>query len=135
MPTIKFPHPTRQANRQATLATGNDGEQQASLYLQRLGYIVVERNYRYGKNEVDIVAMDGDELVIVEVKTRSNPIAPPESAVDHQKRQRLIKVANHYVVSHKWLGATRFDIVTVVLSSDGSSETSLIRNAFNVMNY
>lgn len=52
--------------------TGNKGEELAEKYLRKLGYEILERNWHFGKNEIDIIAKDGNFLVIAEVKTRSS---------------------------------------------------------------
>ena len=62
---------------------GQFGEQAASDYLEQKGYKILDRNWRHGRAEIDIVAMDGVTLVFAEVKTRSNDLFErPESAVD-----------------------------------------------------
>src|SRR5437868_12217185 len=80
-------------------ATGRRGEDLAHRYLRKRGYIVVARNYRLpgGDGEADIIAWDGDELVIVEVKTReTEDYGPPERAIDEEKAQALRRVARQY---------------------------------------
>ncbi|MBP5516804.1 MAG: YraN family protein [Bacteroidales bacterium] len=105
MALLKF-HTTQKKNRtleerRESLRFGKIGEQMASKYLSDLGYIILERNYRQGHLEIDIIALDGDELVIVEVKSRAySNILSPETAVDHKKRQLLMTLANEYVKNH-----------------------------------
>jgi putative endonuclease len=60
---------------------GEKGEELARNFLRKKGYKIIERNWRFGKDEIDIIAIDNDYLVIVEVKTRrSNYFAEPEFA-------------------------------------------------------
>ena len=91
MALLKF-HVHRENNRtpeerREALEFGKMGEQMAARYLADKGYIILEHNYRRGHLEIDLIALDGDELVIVEVKSRAyDTIMRPEEAVDHKKR-------------------------------------------------
>lgn len=102
------------------LASGRRGEDLAHRYLQRQGYIVVARNYRLanGSGEADIVAWDGDTLVIVEVKSReSAEYGPPERAVGPEKRAHMTRVGRDFAArsSTPW-EHVRFDVVTVLFT-------------------
>ena len=121
--------------RREALEFGKMGEQMTAKYLTDKGYIILEHNYRRGHLEIDLIALDGDELVIVEVKSRAyDNILQPEEAVDHKKRQALIRLANEYVKSHNRKENVRFDIVTIV-SKEGGAEIKHLKNAYNVMNF
>lgn len=121
--------------RREALEFGRTGEQMTAKYLTDKGYIILEHNYRRGHLEIDLIALDGDELVIVEVKSRANDsILPPEEAVDHKKRQALIRLANEYVKTHNRKENVRFDIVSIVSKEDGS-EIKHLKNAYNVMSF
>src|SRR6266571_4096264 len=79
---------------------GRIGEDLAHRFLRARGCTIVARNYRTpsGNGEIDLVVRDGQKLVFVEVKTRgSADFGPPESAVDAEKRQRLVQAARDYV--------------------------------------
>jgi len=94
---------------------GRWGEEQAAEYLQEQGYEIIERDWKSGHHDLDIIARDGQALVIVEVKTRRNRLfGSPEEAVDYKKRQSLQRAMNHYVKSHRTYGQMRFDIISVV---------------------
>lgn len=139
MAYVKFFRPyinrLTQESRQEAKELGVLGEQLAAQWLVEHGYIIVERNYRRGKHEVDIIAIESDELVIVEVKTRSSDtFSLPEASVNHQKRITLIRMANQYIRSHHWTGNARFDIVSIVMRN-GQPDIKLIKNAFNIMCY
>ena len=96
-------------NRQEAKEYGETGEQIATRYLEDHGYVILDRNYRRGHKEVDIIALDHGELAVVEVKTRTNEdYFAAEQAVDHRKRQNLIRVANDYVRSHRRTEPLRF---------------------------
>ncbi|HIP47742.1 MAG TPA: YraN family protein [Lutibacter sp.] len=98
---------------------GDLGEQIATDLLLKKGYKIIERNWRYLKSEIDIIAKkDPETLVIVEVKTRSNSfIGNPEEFVTPKKIKLLVKAANEYVVSRKLDVEVRFDIIAIVKNS------------------
>ena len=122
-------------SRRESQAYGETGEQMASRYLEDQGYVILDRHYRRGHQEVDIIALDHGELAIVEVKTRTDEnVFSPEQAVDHRKRQNIIRVANDYVRSHGRTEPLRFDIIAIV-GHGADAEIRHTRNAFNVMNY
>ena len=139
MALLKF-HVHRENNRtpeerREALEFGKMGEQMTAKYLTDKGYIILEHNYRRGHLEIDLIALDGDELVIVEVKSRAyDTVLQPEDAVGHKKRQALIRLANEYVKSHNRRENVRFDIVTVV-SKEGGAEIKHLKNAYNVMSF
>src|ERR1700732_2295472 len=77
------------------LAAGRRGEDLAHRFLRRQGFVIVARNYRLssGEAEADLIAREGEDLVIVEVKTRASAeYGPPESAVDPEKQGHLLSV-------------------------------------------
>lgn len=97
-----------------TIETGKHGEQQAIAHLKALGYDILHTNWRYKNLELDIVARDGDFLVIVEVKTRKNAdFGVPENFVDRKKQKKVIRAANEYVKHFEVQEEIRFDIVAV----------------------
>ena len=122
-------------SRQEAKEFGETGEQMAARYLEEQGYVILERHYRKDHKEVDIIALDHDELVVVEVKTRSaDTLFAPEQAVDHRKRQNIIRVANNYVRRTRRTEPLRFDIIAIV-GSGAEAKIKHIKNAFNVLNY
>ena len=105
----------------------------AAKLLTDKGYVILEHNYRRGHLEIDLIALDGDELVIVEVNSRAyDTILQPEEAVDHKKRLNLIRLANEYVKTHGRKENVRFDIVSIVSNANGT-EIKHLKNAYNVM--
>ncbi len=100
-------------------ALGVQGEDLAHRYLQRKGYRVVARNWRSrrGLHEVDLMAWDGDRLVIVEVKTRRrDTFAAPERNVDAVKLRALRAAARDYCRYREHLLASlRFDFIGIVI--------------------
>jgi len=113
-------------------AAGRCGEDLAHRFLRKQGYIIVARNYRLssGDAEADLIARDGGDLVIVEVKTRAtDEFGPPEQAVNPEKRRHLMRVAREYArkTDTPW-EQIRFDIVSIVLRDP--PEITLLRAAF-----
>lgn len=124
-----------------TSSLGKLGEAYAAAYLTQLGYSLVAANFTLpvGRNlrgsvvnaEIDLVAYDNDVLCFVEVKTRSSDwFAPPEVNVDLRKRRQITRAARVY---RQMLGIEdephRYDVVTVVLSSnDSTPQIELLRN-------
>nr|NQU93656.1 YraN family protein [Bacteroidota bacterium] len=109
---------------------GKKGEELAEKFLRNNGYEIIERNWRFGKDEIDIIAMEKDFLVVVEVKTRrSNYFGEPEENVTRTKQRFLIRAANAYITKKDIDLETRFDIVSVLFS--GSNYTvKQIKDAF-----
>jgi len=94
---------------------GKKGEQLAVDFLLENGYEIVERNYRFDKAEVDIIAKKGDILAIVEVKTRSTAdFGDPQDFVKPIQIQRLVKAVNEYVSANQLDVEVRFDIIAIV---------------------
>ena len=99
---------------------GKLGEDLAVNYLINKGYQILERNWRSGHKEIDIIALDGDTLVAVEVKTRkSNTYGEPDTAVGAMKQQMLIWAADAYVRYKNLDVEVRFDIVSIVITDTG----------------
>lgn len=100
------------------LDIGYAGEEHAMQFLLQKGYHILERNWRSGRNEIDIIAKDTWGLVIVEVKTRKkNSLVLAEASVDKPKQQRLLKAAAAYIHDNDWSGECRFDVVVVEMES------------------
>lgn len=113
---------------------GDRGEAIASSHLEADGYRVLERNYRFERNEVDLVCFDpeqGGEIVFVEVKTRTGEeYGPPEASITEEKKQSLREVARAYLHERRFEGSpARFDVITVMLGG-GSADVEHYKNAF-----
>ena len=115
----------------AQLPLGPRGEKAAEKYLRRSGYRIVARNYRAAGAEIDIVAMDGETLVFVEVKTRrSRDAGAPEEAVDERKQKQIRRAAEIFATRYRADEVTmRFDVIAVDASGE-RLEIELLRNAF-----
>ncbi|MDD4032387.1 MAG: YraN family protein [Bacteroidales bacterium] len=102
-----------------TLIIGSRGEGLACDFLISRGFLILERNWRHKKQEVDLIATDGQYLRIVEVKSRSlTGRIEPFEAVNKNKQNLLIKAAHAYVTQKKIDLEVRFDIVSIVFSND-----------------
>lgn len=113
-----------------TAETGQRGEQAAADYLSRAGYELCERNWRTGRYELDIVAVKGDTLHFVEVKTRrANSLTPPEAAATALKFRSLRRAAERYLDLCGWQGDVQFDLAAVEIRPDGTDVVRLIENA------
>lgn len=113
---------------------GKRGEDEVARYVEGLGYEVIERNYRSGRNEIDIIAEDGECLVFIEVKTTASDIAEsykaPSEAVDEKKKKHLIECAVDYIKEKKRrYELYRFDVAEVYLNRE-KPEINYIQNAF-----
>ena len=101
---------------------GKTGEDIAAAHLEGKGYLILERNWRLGKEEIDIIARDGNFVVIVEVKTRtSNVLIEPEASVTKAKQRILVRTANAYMNYRRQSGEVRFDIVTILIRREGET--------------
>jgi putative endonuclease len=94
---------------------GKLAEEHAIKHLQNLNYNILDTNWQYGHLELDIVAMDGNELVIVEVKSRNSiRYGHPSDAVTPAKMKRIVEAADAYIQFRKLRHDTRFDVITVI---------------------
>lgn len=102
---------------------GQAGEDLACSHLAEKGHTVIERNWRSGHLEIDIISVDADGIHFVEVKTRRESIqAPPQESVDRKKQMRITKAAAAFLKSGKGqaFGGREclFDIVAVTFIED-----------------
>jgi putative endonuclease len=111
---------------------GNLGERKAERHLRAAGMGIEARGFRFRGGEIDLIARDGDELVFVEVKTRtSEDFGNPAESVTRAKRRRLLQAASFYLQSRGLMQQPcRFDVVAIRLESDGSSKLEHLKDAF-----
>jgi len=113
---------------------GQRGEDAAAAYLERIGFTIVERNWRSKSGEIDIVALDGESLVLCEVKTRRTIAkGSPEEAVTPAKQKRIVRLAKQYV-QHAGIEpvAVRFDVVSILVLAEDRALLRHHRAAFSV---
>ncbi|HEU5181276.1 MAG TPA: YraN family protein [Candidatus Polarisedimenticolia bacterium] len=111
---------------------GDRGEQTAADFLARSGMRIVERKFRCKGGEVDLIAKDGDDLVFVEVKTRSSlEFGEGSEAVTAAKRRRILRAAALYLSARdSWSHPCRFDVVSVRFSPTGATLLEHLKDAF-----
>jgi putative endonuclease len=94
---------------------GKLGEDIAAGYLERKGYKILARNYRFSRVELDVIAQKDNEVVFVEVKMRSSDqMAYPEQAVGKSKQHNIRLAAENYLEQNQINLPVRFDIIAVV---------------------
>lgn len=109
---------------------GKKGELIAAKYLQSIGYKIIETNWKASHTEVDIIAEHENQLVFVEVKTRSyDYYGSPEEFVDGKKQQNLTFAANRYMEKTEYEGEIRFDIIAIIMQN-GTNKFNHIIDAF-----
>ena len=120
------------------MATHNEvgkwGEEVAARYLESKGYIIKDRDWRMGKRDLDIVAINemADLLIIAEVKTRTDNCAiDPILAVNEAKMRNLAIAANAYIKQKAIDAEVRFDIISVVGTDESHCKIEHIEDAFN----
>ena len=114
---------------------GLDGERIAAVYLERLGFELLEHRYRFGHKEIDLIARKDDLVVFVEVKNRrSETFGPPSLSITAQKRRNLIEAAEGYLLERGLIedrGQFRFDVILLhPPGEDGEVHLEHITDAF-----
>ncbi|HER40699.1 MAG TPA: endonuclease [Salinimicrobium catena] len=100
---------------------GKEGEEMAAAFLLKNGYHILERNYRFQKSEVDILAQKGEILAAVEVKTRSTPdFGDPQDFVKKKQINLLVRAVDHFVNDRKLDMEVRFDIIAIIRNKAGT---------------
>ncbi len=106
------------------------GEQAAVEYLRQNGFMIVERNYRIGRSEVDIIASRYDELHFVEVKTRkAGSMTAPEEALTEQKARALRRAASAYMAQHRSMLEPRFSLIAIDVIGERVESLRFIEDA------
>jgi putative endonuclease len=110
---------------------GIDGEDYAVRYLIGAGLTIVTRNWRCPEGELDILALDGDTLVVVEVKTRtSTAYGLPLEAVTARKAEKIRGLAARYLREEGRRGSIRFDVISILMPRNITPELLHVRAAF-----
>lgn len=102
--------------------TGKQGEDLACKLLTEKGHTILERNYRVGHLEIDIISASADGIHFVEVKTRRESVqAPPQDSVDNAKQRRIASAAKGFLRSKKGfpfcMGEYHFDVIAIVFNN------------------
>jgi putative endonuclease len=112
---------------------GKSGENLAVDFLKKNGFEILERNYRYGHKEIDIIGKDKNTIVFIEVKTgRSKNFGSPQEWVNLKKQKSMIEVAQGYILKNDFRDVDfRFDVVAINFER-GTRKVEHIKNAFMV---
>lgn len=113
---------------------GAAGERHAELYLEEAGYRIIARNWRCRSGEIDLIAREGDILVVVEVRTRSSKarFGTPQESIDARKQQQVMETAQVYLYQQRLHNyQVRFDVISVFTDKQGNmKDIEHIRCAF-----
>ncbi|MEM6397906.1 MAG: YraN family protein [Bacteroidota bacterium] len=110
---------------------GSLGERYARRHLEAKGYRILEQNWRYRRSEIDLIAMDGDIMVFVEIKTRTQDyFGGPTGTVDAKQQGRLSRAAGAYMeqCGHDW--EIRFDIIGILIEENGDYKLEHVEDAW-----
>ena len=111
--------------------TGKKGEELARQYLVDAGWQLLETNWRRGRAEIDLIAMDGEVLVFLEVKTRrTTTYGAPEEGISDRKIELMAHGASVYMeeIGHEW--EIRFDVISIFWPHGREPEISHLKDAF-----
>lgn len=111
---------------------GNWGETKAATFMEQKGFEIVQRNYRDRHAEIDLIVQKDKMLIFVEVKTRTNvSFGFPEEFVNAAKAKSVMKAAENYIFDFDWHFDVRFDIVSILVFTNGKIEIRHIEDAFS----
>ena len=114
-----------------TVDIGRLGEKAAARFLKGRGYKILAKNLHISHNEIDIIARDKQNLIFVEVKTRTLnaenelPFGTPAQAVNYAKQQRTIQAARSYIKANPTSLMIRFDVIEVILDNSDKKVSSI----------
>jgi len=98
---------------------GIKGENIAAEHLNKSGYKILFRNWKWGKNEIDIIAEKDDTVVFVEVKTRTDEfLGGVASAISTEKQKSIIYAAEGYIRRYNVDKESRFDVLTIIMTGE-----------------
>jgi putative endonuclease len=113
------------------LELGRKGEEWAAAFLEEKGFTIVERNWRYSRYEIDLVAVRNGLLHFIEVKSRSSGrFNRPEDAVGKKKVEDLLKAVDAYLFLHPEYRDFHLDIIAIEKKTDGRPEFFLIEDVY-----
>ncbi|RYZ34004.1 MAG: YraN family protein, partial [Sphingobacteriales bacterium] len=111
------------------IETGKIGEELAAGYILQLGFQIMERNWRYRRCEIDIVASAGNILHFIEVKTRSSVVyGYPEESVSDKKIGMILKGAAVYCYQHPGWSTVQYDVLSVLIEAGKDPEYFFIQD-------
>lgn len=111
--------------------TGKKGEEMAADYLQRQGFVILYRNWRYSRYEIDIIASRNGMLHFVEVKTRTSLIFGfPEESVVRKKMISLLKAAEQFLIRYPHWREVQYDVLSITMPHNEPVEFLLIEDVY-----
>ncbi|HNR04830.1 MAG TPA: YraN family protein [Bacillota bacterium] len=111
---------------------GAFGENKACEYLEECGYRVLERNFACRTGEIDIIALEGEIIAFIEVKTRSSErYGLPAEAISRNKQNKLVTAALYYMQRNGYQNRMcRFDVMEIIIDGEDNYRINLIKDAF-----
>lgn len=110
---------------------GKFGEELAARFYEKNGYSIICRNYRTGRNEIDLIVENGRELVFVEVKTRSyTSFGFPEEMISEAQQDRILLAAENFLLESNCKKLVRFDIIAIQIKNGKCRELRHFEDAF-----
>jgi len=111
---------------------GKSGEEAAARYLKNKKFRIIERNFRFLKGEIDIIAYDKETLVFIEVKARkSQEFGSPEESVTPSKQRQIKRVAQGFLVKNNLKDVQcRFDVLSLSFHEKNGYQIHHLQNAF-----
>ena len=130
-------NPESRYRKPSTTATGRKGEDLAVAYLTGCGFRIIERNWRgkWTRNEIDLIARDGNDLVFVEVKSaRTDKFGDPSTWIDARKQAALARAASDYLTDcGETYSSIRFDAILITTSKkQNTPNIRHVRGAFTI---
>lgn len=111
--------------------TGSKGEKIACTYLKEKGYTILETNWRHRRNEVDIIAKDQNEIVVIEVKTRTDSnFELAHKAINNKKIRSIVKTTDAYLKYKNINSPVRFDTICIIIENK-TCKLEHIKDAFS----
>ncbi|MFH0867593.1 MAG: YraN family protein [Bacteroidota bacterium] len=107
------------------------GEKAAREYLNGKGYLILDFNWRYLKDELDIIAEHANFIIVVEVKTRSSwQYGEPHEAVTPKKQKFIVRATEAYIQENEIEKEVRFDVISIVMTGNTVTDLTHIEDAF-----
>lgn len=118
------------------ILVGTRGEDLAAKIMADKGYRIVARNWRYSHLEIDLIAENDDEIVFVEVKTRTQLFGgkEPYEAVNNDKQRKLMRAINAYIQINNETKIPRFDIIGIYITAGKVEKVEHLENVYTPLN-
>lgn len=130
----KDDRPATTTTNTTTANRGAQAEAQAEAYLVQQGLVTRAKNYRAKQGEIDLIMTQGETLVFVEVRLRTNPyFTTAAETVDYRKQQKMIKTAQQFLLQQRLMDKVpcRFDVIAIDNTPKDPNSIQWIKNAFS----